>query len=228
LKIKNITYDFIFEDGKVENFQLEMNLENQTIKNNIPEELPGWTKLEFNKCSNCPLQESESPHCPLSVNLVKVIDRFSNILSYDKVDLKITLDEKEIRQKTDAQTAVSSIMGLLIATSGCPHTEFLKPMAHFHFPLATEEETLFRSTGSFLLSQYFKLQHGSIEKVNLNELAECYKQINTVNLGVSRRIKAASKADSTVNAIVMLDIFALVFPEAIEDSLKEIEYIFKS
>jgi len=228
LNTKQITYNFNFEDGSSEIYELEMDVDHQRILNNIPEKLPAWTELEYKKCGNCPLNNSEYPHCPLSANLVNVIDKFSNILSYDKVELTVTIESKEIKQKTDAQTAVSSLMGLLIATSGCPHTEFLKPMAHFHFPLATEEETLFRSTGAFLLSQYFKLQKGVIDKMDLNKLAVFYKEINIVNQDVSERIKAASKSDSAINAIVLLDIFALIFPEAIEDSLKEIEYIFKA
>ncbi|NQY68299.1 MAG: hypothetical protein HRT72_11350 [Flavobacteriales bacterium] len=228
LKSKLIRYEFLFEDDSSEVYQVELDLQNQILTNIDRVSYPEWTALELNKCENCPLSSDDYSHCPLAINISGVIEKFTRINSYSKVYLIVTIGDKEIRQRTDAQNAISSLMGLLIATSGCPHTDFLKPMAHFHFPLATEEETLFRTTGSFLLSQYFQLQNGSLDKFNFNQLKSHYNEISKVNHGISKRIRASGAHDAIINAIVLLDIFAMLFPIVIEDSLKDIEYIFKS
>ena len=56
-------------------------------------------------------------------------------------------------RETSAQQAMSSVLGLIMATSGCPWTDRLRPMARFHLPFASEAETLYRSVGMFLLAR---------------------------------------------------------------------------
>ncbi len=228
MSVQDIVYHFEFEDGSQETVELSLNLQTQSIEKNEPVVEAPWAQLDYHKCENCPLPSQEKKLCPLAKNIVNIIVRFENLISYQRIKLRINIGPKQISQETDAQSAVSALMGLLIATSGCPHTEFLKPMAHFHYPLANEEETLFRSVGAHLIGQYLETQKSNSVQINLQKLAANYAELNLVNQGISKRLRTACKADSTLNAIVRLDIFAMIFPEAIEDSLKELEYIFKS
>ncbi len=55
--------------------------------------------------------------------------------------------------ETTAQQAMSSVLGLIMATAGCPWTDRLRPMARFHLPFASDAETLYRSISMFLLSR---------------------------------------------------------------------------
>jgi hypothetical protein len=48
-----------------------------------------------------------------------------------------------------------------------------------------------------------------------------------INVAIANRLRAIIKADSTVNAIVLLDYFAQTLPMAIDESLEDIRYIFK-
>ncbi|MCP4400992.1 MAG: hypothetical protein GY801_27310 [bacterium] len=48
-------------------------------------------------------------------------------------------------------------------------------MAHFHQPLANVEETIFRATSMYLLSQYFAKQEGKEAKFELDGLEEIYR-----------------------------------------------------
>ena len=58
--------------------------------------------------------------------------------SSERIRLEVTTTDRFVAQDTSAQKGISSMMGLIIATSGCPHTAFLRPMARFHQPLAGE------------------------------------------------------------------------------------------
>jgi hypothetical protein len=117
-------------------------------------------------------------------------------------------------------------MGLLIATSGCPHTEYFKPMARFHLPLASRDETDYRAASTYLLAQYFIQREGREADFQLEGLKKIYDNIQQVNHSVAERLRAASKADSPVNAIVILDTYARAVPFMLEDSLDYIKYLF--
>jgi hypothetical protein len=117
-------------------------------------------------------------------------------------------------------------MGLVMATSGCPHMAFFKPMARFHLPFSSSEETIYRATSMYLLAQYFLKKQGKHADLDLAGLREIYKNIEIVNVAVAKRLRAATEADSAVNAIILLDIYTKAVPVIIEESLEEIRYLF--
>ena len=91
----------------------------------------------------------------MAANIVNIVEPFDRLLSYDEVHVDVTTEERMISLETTAEEGISSLMGLVIATCGCPHTAFLKPMARFHLPLASKEETIFRAASMYLLAQYY-------------------------------------------------------------------------
>jgi hypothetical protein len=120
------------------------------------------------------------------------------------------------------------MMGLVIATSGCPRTAFFKPMARFHLPLASKEETIFRATSMYLLAQYFLKKDGHFADLELKGLRRIYDNMQIINRATVERLRAATKTDSSINAIVILDNYAKSMPFAIEKSLEDIRYLFSS
>jgi hypothetical protein len=79
----------------------------------------------------------------------------------------------------------------------------------------------------YLLAQYFKKKKKKIPDFNLNGLNKIYHNLHLVNTSLAHRLRNASPTDSTVNALVLLDIFTKTLPNAIEESLKELQYLFK-
>ena len=94
------------------------------------------------------------------------------VLSHQTLDAEVISGGRSIRANTSAQAVASSIMGLISATSGCPHTAFLKPLAWFHLPFASEEETVFRAVSAWLLKQYFRECDGELGDWTLDGLKE--------------------------------------------------------
>jgi len=221
-----IEYCFRLTDNTQEVFLLELDAHNLELLNNVPENLPEWTSLGFHQCPNCPLTGSTHPDCPLASNLVNIVRRFDHILSYDEIHMDVITEERRVSQRTTAQRGLSSLMGIVIAASGCPHTVFFKPMARFHLPLASEEETLYRAASMYLLAQYFLHREGGNADFELQGLKKIYKNIQLVNTTIAKRLRAAIKTDSSVNAIILLDMYAKAMPYVIDESLKEIRYLF--
>lgn len=224
----SICYKFTMNDGSEELFDIELDETNlMVVSVEKEEELPNWTQLEFNKCANCTLNEVEHSHCPLASKLVDVVLPFERLVSYDTIHVEITTAERVIAQETTVQKALSSLMGLIMATSGCPHTSFFRSMARFHQPLSGLDESMFRAISSYLLAQYFMKREGMEIDFDLNGLKKIYHEMHVVNQSIVKRLAAASKTDSSLNGLVKLDMYTKAVPIVIEQSLKEMLYLFE-
>jgi hypothetical protein len=226
MKDFTVHYNFRLPDGSEESFHLRLDPETLELRGGTPATTPQWTKLDFHQCSNCPLRVEEHPDCPLALRLVNLVQRFDGLLSHEKVNMEVVTEERTITQVTTAQRGISSVMGLVIAASGCPHTAFLRPMARFHLPLASNEETVYRATSMYLLAQYFLKREGARGGLELDGLTQIYDNMQTINVAIAERLRAATTTDSSVNAIVVLDVYAKTVEMVVEGSLERIRYLF--
>ena len=226
--MENVTiqYCFTLANGikKIICLQLDAQTLDLIVSNRGP--MPLWTKLDFQQCPNCTLTSNTHKHCPLAVSLAGIVKEFEDIISYDQVHLDVITKERTVSQKTTAQKGISSLMGLVMATSGCPFITFFKPMARFHLPLANENETIYRSTSMYLLAQYFLNNDGKAADFKLEGLKKIYEDLQIINTAIAKRLTAETKTDSSLNAIVLLDLFARALPLVIEDSVEKIRYLF--
>ena len=227
MKPHKISYIFRFPDKRKERFDVLLDPETGLLIQEAREDLPEWTDLEFEQCPNCPLSADEHRSCPLAAGLVTVVEMCERLLSYDKVDVHCVTTDRVVSKSTTAQKGMSALMGLMMATTGCPHLSFFRPMARFHPPMANEEETIFRAVSSYLLAQYFLARDGREPDLELEGLSEVYRNIETLNAAFARRIRSAVKEDAALNAIVLLDFFAKSMPYALEDSLEEIHRFYR-
>jgi len=221
-----IEYRFRLSDDTVEEFRVELDPLEFNLLTAIPENPPSWTELGFHQCPNCSLETKNQRYCPLALSILDIVEHFDHVLSYDMIHLEVQAESRHISQQTSAQQGLSSLMGLLIAASGCPHTDFFKPMARFHLPLASRDETVYRAVSTYLMAQYFIQREGGEADFQLEGLKRIYDNIQLVNYSVARRLRAASEADSPVNAIVILDTYARAVPFLIDDSLDYIRHLF--
>jgi len=224
----NIQYVFKLDKRKPEIIDLQLDPQTLELISAPCENFPYWTQLDFHQCPHCPLDSIEHPVCPVAITLVDIVERFENVMSYDALDLEVTTSVRHVFQRTTAQRAISSLLGILFPSSGCPHTAFFKPMARFHLPLATEEETIFRASSMFLLAQYYLRGKNSARVFNFEGLKQIYKNMNLLNRNVAERLRNSSCTESSVNAIVLLDVFAHTMSFLIEEQLDEIRHLFTS
>jgi hypothetical protein len=222
-----IQYIFQLGSGKTEIFDLRIDARRLELIRESSANPPEWAKLDFRQCPHCPLDATSHSHCPVAVNLSDIVNRFTAVISHDRIGLAVITPERRISGNTTAQKAISSLLGVIFPTSGCPHTAFFKPLVRFHLPLANEEETIFRATGMYLLAQYFIRKSGKPSDWELEGLKRIYKNLHVLNTYMAHRIRNASLKDSSVNAIILLDVFTHVLPFAIEDQLEEIRYLFQ-
>jgi len=226
MKTLTTRYQFTLADEFQEVCEVRLDPQNLDLLSDPPLQGRPWTHLSFHQCANCPLTALDHPHCPIALQLCHIVERFDHMLSFDQIHVEVVTEERTVSQLTTVQRGIGSLMGLIIATCGCPHAAFFKPMARFHLPLASGEETLYRATSMYLLAQYFVRKEGRQADLELDGLTRIYHNIHIVNTAIAERLRAAAERDSTVNAIVMLDMYALALPRAIEESLQDIRHLF--
>lgn len=211
-----LVYRFSFPDGRTESLDAGAPASHGG--------LPAWTELGFHQCANCPLSSAETKRCPMAVRLVPLVALFEKVRSYDDVTAQVESDERTVSKRTSVQKVLRSLMGLLSASSDCPHIEFLKPMAHYHLPFSSREETVYRVVSTYLLAQYFLRQQGKPADAGLEGLKAHYRALQQVNQGMAARLGAIrdTQGDSSVNALVLLDLFAHTLPDSIDAELEEL------
>lgn len=191
-----------------------------------PQTVPDWARLTFHRCSNCPLSPTTEA-CPAALQVAGVIAYFADTFSYERIDVKVFVQERTY-ERTDlaVQAALSPLVGAIMVTSGCPILGKLRPQVRFHLPFASELETITRATSLYLLSQYLVGQNGGTPDWTLTGLAESYRATGIVNRAFANRLRAAAPKDAHVNALIRLDSFAQAMPDTVETQLEELRFLF--
>ncbi len=185
----------------------------------IPKPLPDWARLEFKQCSNCTLQAAESPYCPFATQLVGPLERLRPIIGEKSVTLRVVSEFGVVSEETSVASAVSSLMSLLCASGGCPQMGFLRPLARVTLPLEPAVATTRRATGFYTLTQMF-LRRGSATDEALTGLSQIYKDVQTVNNAMAKRLRAAlASEEGAMQAERLIKLFAEILPRAADDQL---------
>jgi hypothetical protein len=218
-----IRYQFDLPDGSKRHVDLNFAAADFRLSNPTPIDPPFWTELKFSQCANCPLSTDEYPHCPAALHMAPAVESLKALVSFDVVGVTVTQPERTVHAETTAQQAMSSVLGLIMATSGCPWTDRLRPMARFHLPFASEAETVYRSVCMFLLARELV---GVGDAHGFTQLTDLYENLHVVNRDMSRRLGAATRTDPARNAMALLDSYTTLLPAALESSLQELKPLF--
>lgn len=222
----SIDYRFEFDDAEGWSYRLVLDPKSLEQRRPPPSAIPRWADLDFHQCSNCPLSPVGNAHCPAALSLVDLVERTATLTSHDQVSVTVQTPERTVTTTTTLQRGLSSLAGLVLATSGCPRAAFFKPMARFHLPLADEDETIYRATSMYLLAQYFLHRDGRPVDLELDGLSGIYGALQTVNRALAERLRAACEQDAAVNAVILLDAFAKAMSLSIREHLTELRHLF--
>lgn len=218
-----IRYHFDLPDGSKKTLEFFFDPTDFRLHNPPPAEPPFWTELGYNQCANCPLEAAAHLHCPAALQMASAVEPLKSLVSFDTVSVTVVQAERSVHVETTAQQALSSVLGLIMATSGCPWTDHLRPMARFHLPFASDAETVYRIISMFLLARELS---GAATSHGFDGLEELYANLHVVNRDMSRRLGAATRTDPARNALALLDAYATLLPAALDDSLNELRPLF--
>ncbi len=214
-------YRFIFPEKIEVSFEVKINSKTLLIENDVSYIKNDWAKLENFRCPNCPLDKSKHEYCPLARNLAGVLNFFNSLPSYKEATVSVETNERITYKNTTVQVGVGSLLGIIMASSGCPIIGVLRPLVRFHLPFASLEETEYRVFSTYVFAQYFKYITGGTPDWNLEKLKQAYEQIQIVNRSIVNKLSDIELNDTSRNAVVTLSSFA----EYIIFNLEDKEYI---
>lgn len=180
---------------------------------------PAWAELGFEQCACCPLKEKDCAYCPAAKEINEVMEAFADHDSTESVEVTVKTAERSYFEECDLQVGINSLLGLMMATSGCPVLKPLGAMASFHIPFCTTRETLHRTVGSYLIKQYFKQLEGGVPDWEMKELKELYDLLEGLNRDFSKRIQKSSCSDAVSNAVVMFFATSVVVASSLDQQL---------
>ncbi len=221
-----IKYEFIYKDNSRLSFTIRLDRKTITYQQKDNQTKPDWAKLDNEQCSNCSLDKNEHPYCPICLNIEELVEAFKEMLSTDNCTVICTTEERTFSKETSTQVGLFSIFGIIMATSNCPVIHLFKPMARFHLPFSSIEETMVRTASFYLLRQYFEYKKGAKPDIDLKKLDQYYSDVQLVNQGILARITNLVEKDAEMNAIVILNSLAQMFNMEFDESLDSLEYLF--
>ena len=210
-------------DSGAEPLRLEVSLDPDTFLDlaPLPESPPDWAMLDYQRCPNCPLPPRPSAQCPTAGRLIPLARAFSETESVDRARVSVETPDRTFEKEVPIATGISSLLGLQMATSGCPILGRLRPMVPFHLPFATSKETVFRAVATYLVAQHAHWQAREPADWSLDGLRALYREVALVNRAFASRLRSALSKDASLNALVRLDVFTMTIPMALDEGLAD-------
>lgn len=206
---RTLNYHFLFEDGSEWSYTLRFDERGNFIP--VPtDQVKKWTELSTHQCSHCPLSTAKHPQCPVARNLDQIVEDSKDSISCTKALVTVTTPERTYQKDCAAQVGLHSLFGLIMASSGCPHLDWLKPLARFHLPFSELDDTVFRVLTLQLLTDYFSDGTKTINE-SVDKVKDRYLAVEKVNSFFIKRIRLQCDGDADKNALVTLNVFAQMF-----------------
>ena len=222
-----LKYHFTFPDSRERTFELELDRDTAELTLADRRRIRRLDRAGLPPVHRLPAREEQGFALPGGAAPVDASSTASPTWSRTtRCASTVETDERSVVATLSAQQALASLMGLIMASSGCPRTAVFRPMARFHLPFSNESETAYRVAAMYLVAQHFIAREGGKPDFTLDDLDRVYRGVHAVNRGMAQRLRAASRQDAIVNAIVLLDVYSSLVPAAIHDILDEIKPAF--
>ena len=213
--------------GNDQEYNFFIDVEKGILNNKVNLAENPWIYQKELKCSVCTLSEGEKTICPAASAISTIIPKFKNNNSFENVFVRVKTQEREYCKECDLQTALNSLIGLILATSGCPVLSKLQYMTYSHLPFASFEESIVRTLGHYLIKQVFAMKNGEEPDFELTNLRKLYEDLKIVNTNLQKRILSACNCDANVNAINTFFSLSSLINYSLDENLKDIKYIFE-
>jgi len=219
------TYTFIFTDKG----QFSFSVTDEPIMQGCqtsPDYHPDWTLLACHQCAPCTLQASAKATCPIACRIAGLVTAFKDITSSTPCTVSCHSDQRTVSKETVVQEGLASILGLLMATSGCPVMDFFRPLARFHLPFASVEESIFRIAATYMLQQFYRQESASKNNCSLDEIKDHYARVKQVNTGILKRIRGITAQDADKNGLVTLASLGQILEFESAGKFESLQYLF--
>lgn len=102
-----VEYRITLDDEHAFNYKIELERDRLTPVEEA--ELHGWTRLEHQKCSNCPLSKDQYAHCPAAADLQTVVEDFRGLPAFKKAWVHVRTAEREYSKMVNLEEVAFTV-----------------------------------------------------------------------------------------------------------------------
>lgn len=204
-RVIEFRYRFRFPDGSERSFSVTLGYDTMAIVGRQRATYPAWTDLAYHQCSNCPLDPSQHPRCPIAAEMVDAVEFLKDWRSYEQVETAVESHNRCYQKRTSLQEAASALLGIFMVASGCPILSKLRPMLATHLPFMDPEESTYRTISMYLMAQYFRQRRGQRPDWDLTGLLRFLRECRIANGGIVDRLRSLGIQDAALNALAVLN-----------------------
>lgn len=215
-----VEYRITLDDEHAFNYKIELDRDQLSTTQHSPPHV--WTRLEHQKCSNCPLRKETHEYCPAAVDLQTVVEDFQGLPAFKKAWVNVRTAEREYSKMVNLEEGLRSLLGVIMATSACPILAQLKPMASHHLPFASSQEFALRAISMYLMRELFHFRDGKHPDWELSGLMEDFKALQLVNQALWHRIHDACAGDTNLKAFLSFFSMSSSMTYSLEAQLQKI------
>ncbi|WP_269539684.1 DUF6901 family protein [Cerasicoccus fimbriatus] len=183
--------------------------------------LPEWTRLDYHQCKNCPLDEKRIERCPAAAAVAGLLENFTEVVSFQKVDLVIVRANGQYSIRGSAQMVVFALLVEFVSRAKCPYLFDPSADKGFFFLCLDVDQLLYRFFSSFLI-QHHLLSSGEPDPnaVNWHRFQQYMGEIRIALEGLLDRIQAYCHEDANINALTGAISISKLLEEHWDDSLR--------
>jgi len=183
--------------------------------------LPDWTLLGFHQCPNCPLNEKRIKRCPAASALSGLVQNFTAVVSFQKVELVIFRPNGQFSVRGSAQMIVFALLVEFVSRAKCPYLFDPSADKSFFFLCLDVDQLLFRFFSNFLI-QHHLLSSGEPDPnaVNWKRFQQYMGETRIALEGLLERIQASCEEDANINALTGVISISKLIEEHWDDSLR--------
>src|SRR5574344_2839750 len=101
-----VEYRITLDDEHAFNYKVQ--IERGVLATDRGSAASDWTRLDYHKCTNCPLKSSEHASCPAAVDLQSVVEDFKGLPAFRKAWTHVRTDEREYSKLVNLEVAMRS------------------------------------------------------------------------------------------------------------------------
>lgn len=195
--------------------RVDVRLDERGLLQTLPASGPEWARCGGDGCGVC---GKAGRFCRAALAIAPVVADFGELDSLQVLEGRAQIGDRSCSIEAAAPRVLASLMGLLMAASGCPRLAAFRVMAVFHTPFSTAEETVVRAASFWLLQRWAMGVDTADEP--FAGLIEAWEGLEEVNARIGGKLRAFCETDATTNGLVFLDALAKMGIMGLEGALE--------
>lgn len=157
------------------------------LTENRVEPYPDWIRLDYCKCTNCPMNSELHENCPAAMAIIPLVKVGAELSSIEEIMIRVGHGDYVVEKEGIAQDLLSSLMAYILFNSACPILGGLRRMHLFTPPFPAFEVVLYHALAHELVGRYYFSKLNDEKSIDIGQI---HRDMNWRGEGIKMVIRA--------------------------------------